>query len=198
MRKGIGQATRRYEAFEKKRAACIEDSGRLRAESKAAINFIVRGEIGRARACMASAKKPLARLSRSLKKDPYLNSVPNLNEGLEEYVEAALLLVYVAGGDFPTPSSLGINFEAYICGLCDMTGELVRLARNHEEWARTIHRDVASINDACVRLHVRRNNKIRSKLQDLERNLRRLEEILYDRRMRRRTKDEEGDDHGEV
>jgi len=196
MRKGIGQATKMYEAFEKNRSACMQDSGRLRAESKAAINFIVKGELKRAHACMAEAKKPLGRLNRSLKADPYLHSVPSLNEGLEEYVEAALLLVYVAGGDFPTPSSMGINFEAYICGLCDMTGELVRLARNRAEWARTIHGDVSSINDDCVRLHVRRNNKIRSKLQDLERNLRRLEEILYEQRIRGRAS--EGDHHGEA
>lgn len=196
MRKGIGQAGKMYEAFEKSRAACMQNSGRLRAESKAAINFIVKGELKRARACMTAARKPLARLNRELKRNPYLNSVPSLNEGLEEYVEAALLHVYVAGGEFPTPRSLGINFEAYICGLCDMTGELVRLARNHGEWARRIHSDVSSINDACVKLHVRRNNKIRSKLQDLERNLRRLETILYDRRMRGRVG--EGEGHGEV
>jgi predicted translin family RNA/ssDNA-binding protein len=196
MRKGIGEATKSYEAFEKNRAACMQDSGRLRAESKAAVNFIVKGDLKRARACMAAARRPLARLNRALKRNAYLYSVPNLNEGLEEYVEAALLLTYVAGGDFPTPSSLGINFEAYIGGLCDMTGELVRLARNRPEWTRAILSDVSSINDDCVRLHVRRNNKIRSKLQDLERNLRRLEEILYEQRLRGRARG--GDDHGEA
>jgi predicted translin family RNA/ssDNA-binding protein len=195
MRKGIGEATKAYETFEKNRAACMQDSGRLRADSKAAVNFIVKGDLKRARACMASAGKPLERLNRALKRDAYLYSVPGLNEGLEEYVEARLLLVYVAGGEFPTPSSMGINFEAYICGLCDMTGELVRLARNRPEWTRAILSDVSSINDDCVRLHVRRNNKIRSKLQDLERNLRRLEEILYEQRLRGRAG--QGDGHGE-
>ena len=196
MQKGIGEATRAYEAFEKNRAACMEDSGRLRAESKAVVNFIVKGDLKRARACMASARKPLDRLHRALKRDAYLYSVPNLNEGLEEYVEARLLFVYVAGGEFPTPSSMGINFEAYIGGLCDMTGELVRLARNRPEWTRAILDDVSSINDDCVRMHVRRNNKIRSKLQDLERNLRRLEEILYEQRLRGRAGQGEG--HGEA
>jgi predicted translin family RNA/ssDNA-binding protein len=183
MKSIVKQAQDRFEAFERNRARCMRVTGELRSEAKAAINFIVKGEMQRAREALRAAAGMMRDLGGWLRKDPYLYSVPSLNEGLEEYVEARLLLSYVEGGKrFPSMRSLGVNHEAYICGLCDMTGELVRIAMSRAEAAPRIARDVSALVDQCIRMYVTRNSKIRSKLQDLERNLRRLEEILYERR----------------
>jgi mannose-6-phosphate isomerase len=74
---------------------------------------------------------------------------------------------------------MGITHAAYLGGLCDMTGELVRLARSRPERAEAIARDVADLYGRAVGMVVMRNSKVRAKLQDLERNLVRLEEIVY-------------------
>lgn len=185
MRKAIREARKKYETFEKDRSRCMDLSGKVRAESKAAINFIVKGEVERGRKVMGPLPGMLKDMAGRIRKDPYLYSVPSLNEGLEEYVEAVLLLHYVEGKkQFPTPGTLGVNHEAYIGGLCDMTGELVRLARSRPERAERLYADVSSIYDQCIQMYVKRNNRIRSKLHDLERNLKKLEEILYERRNR--------------
>lgn len=185
MKKAIDQAHRLYETFERNRSECMDLSGRIRADSKAAINFIVSGGVERGKKTLEGTPAMVKKLGGMLRRTPYLYSVPALNEGLEEYVEAVLLLGYVEGRkDFPTPGSLGINHEAYIGGLCDMTGELVRLARNTPEKAEAISRDVACLYGRAVGMYVKRNSKIRSKLQDLERNVARLEEIVYDGKRR--------------
>ena len=181
MKKAISSARKKYETFEKNRSECIHLSGRLRAESKAAINFLVRGEMDRGRQQLKKAPAMLKRLSSMLRKDSFLYSVHALNEGFEEYVEAALLLCYIEKGTkFPSPQELGVNHEAYIGGLCDMTGELVRIARGKPAGAGKIYSDVSSIYDLCIPLHVKRNNRVRSKLEDLERNIKRLEIIRYE------------------
>ncbi|MFH1436292.1 MAG: hypothetical protein ABIJ56_11295 [Pseudomonadota bacterium] len=184
MKRAIRSVRNKYEAFEKNRSECIHLSGRLRAESKAAVNFLVRGEMDRGRQQLAKAPAMLKRVNGMLRKDPFLYSVPALNEGFEEYVEAVLLLGYIERGmKFPSPAELGVNHEVYIGGLCDMTGELVRIARGDPAKAGKIHHDVSSIYDLCIPLHVKRNNKVRSKLEDLERNIKRLEVIIYEQKL---------------
>ncbi len=184
MKRAIRSARKQYETFEKNRSECIHLSGRLRAESKAAANFFVKGEMERGRQQLAKAPAMLRRINGMLRKDSYLYSVHALNEGFEEYVEAVLLLRYIEKGTkFPSPAELGVNHEVYIGGLCDMTGELVRIARGDPAKVRKIHHDVSSIYDLCIPLHVKRNNRVRSKLEDLERNIKRLEVIMYEQKL---------------
>jgi predicted translin family RNA/ssDNA-binding protein len=180
MLQAIKTAQIQFEKFENDRKLCLELSNILRAESKAAINFLVKGMEQKGKKELAKTPEILKKINKLLQKDPYLNTLLALNEGLEEYAEAIFLLTYIEKTPrFPSPTDLQINHEAYISGLCDMTGELVRIARKNPEQLQKIHDDISNLYDQCIGFYVKRNSRIRNKLEDLERNLRRLEEMVY-------------------
>ncbi len=179
MKKAIQEVRRQFERFEKNREKCIDSAGKLRSLAKRAIGYIGHGDTKRAKRALGEAMRTVKDLRLMLLRHPYLHSVPALNEGLEEFVEAILLARYVTGNlDFPTPSAIGVNHEAYIGGLCDMTGEMVRIARNHPEKSASIAADAAAIYRVVSEMVVARNSRIRAKLQQLEHNVIRLEEIV--------------------
>ncbi len=48
----------------------------------------------------------------------------------QEYVEAATYLDVACGRELSTPADLDVSAEAYLLGVCDLSGELVRKAVN--------------------------------------------------------------------
>ncbi len=49
---------------------------------------------------------------------------------MQEYVEAACLFSFAESKRLPTKGQLGVEAEHYLLGICDLSGELVRLAIN--------------------------------------------------------------------
>jgi translin len=84
------------------------------------IKLIHAGEIAQARKEIAAAQQEIAPFAKT-KKFAYL-----LEQPYQEIVEAKLLLAAVEGKKLPTYSELGMPFEPYLLGLCDLVGELRR------------------------------------------------------------------------
>ncbi|MGE3278237.1 MAG: hypothetical protein AB7J40_00230 [Candidatus Altimarinota bacterium] len=168
-----------YQQFEQDRRKALSLSDQLRIESKSAIGFLLKEKSKEANGCLIKAKKQYADLKKLLKASPFLYSVGGVDVGTEEYVEARLLADYLDKKNLSTLDQLGVHHEAYIAGICDMSGELLRFARKQPERMKAIHHDLEDLYQACLQVIITRNNVIRRKLEDLERNMQRMEEMIF-------------------
>lgn len=169
----------KYQRFEENRKKCLQLSDSLRIESKIAIGFILKGDQKQAEQRLGIAKKIHAALKKLLKTSPFLYSVGGVDIGTEEYVEARLLADYLEGKPLSSMEDLDVQHEAFVGGLCDMSGELLRYARKHPEEMKQIEEDLETLHQSCLQMIITRNSKIRNKLGDLERNFRKMEDMIF-------------------
>lgn len=168
-----------FKDFESQRRKVLGFSEDLRVQSKSAISSLLNGHKKEAHVHLSQARKSFQELQKYLKKNPYLYSVGGAQVGTEEYVEAILLQDYLSRKSLSTLEELQVNHESYIAGLSDMTGELLRYARKNPKRMKQILLDLERLHHACTTLIVTRNSLIRKKLEDLERNLHRMEEMVF-------------------
>jgi predicted translin family RNA/ssDNA-binding protein len=171
--------TKTYQQFEQDRRKALSLSDQLRIESKSAIGFLLKDMINEAGQSILTAKYIYADLCKLLKANPFLHSVGGVDVGTEEYVEARLLADYIGKKSLSTLDQLKVNHESYICGLCDMSGELLRYARKYPSKMKQIHEDLETLHQECLQVIITRNNAVRRKLEDLERNMLRMEEMIF-------------------
>lgn len=169
-----------FHQFEQDRGKGLKLSDELRIESKSAIGLLLKGKDKPAGEHLKKADQMNKELQGLMKKTPYLNNVGGLHVGTEEYVEAKLLADYLAGKPLSSETQLKVHHEAYLCGLCDMSGELLRLARLEPKRMKQILADITEIYQTFLAVIVTRNSSIRKKMEDLERNMKRMEEMLYE------------------
>lgn len=136
---------------------------------------------------METIQKEVDALLRMVKRNPYLYQVGALDEGLEEYVEAVFLEAYIKN-DFNIASFLKapLPHEALIGGIADASGELVRWARNAMDVAEAqrVRGYIVELYEHFLDLEVSRNNKLRQKMSEVRTNLLRLEEIIFNLRLK--------------
>jgi len=84
------------------------------------IKLIHAGDIKAAKKDIAQAEKKIAPFAKT-KQFEYLLSQP-----WQEIAEARLLLAAVEGKELPSWEELGMPFEPYLLGICDLSGELRR------------------------------------------------------------------------
>jgi len=171
--------TKTYQQFEQDRRKALSLSDQLRIESKSAIGFLLKDHISDANKSLVKAKKIYRELNKLVLTNPFLYSVGGVDVGTEEYVEAKLLADYLGNKPLSTIDQLKVHHEAYICGLCDMSGELLRYSRKYPEKMKKIHRDMEDLYQECLKVIVTRNSLVRKKLEDLERNMQKMEEMIF-------------------
>ena len=161
----------------------------IRIESKFAISLIRRDKRNEASAALEKAEEQLKILEEVSAKSPHLSRLGFYHEALEEYVEAKVYVSLLTGGKLIWPANISIEPAVLIGGIADATGELVRRAITVA--------DVGTLDEIAGFQHiaeevanklsnVKMDAKIRKKYDDVERNVRRLEEILYDVRMKKK------------
>lgn len=101
----------------------------------------------------------------------------------QEYAEAHLFYEFVQGHSF-SQQTFSIPVESYLLGLCDVTGEMGRLAvlsatRNDYILVERIAKAVEEIHSFFIRLNLR-NSELRKKSDAIKWNLKKLEDIMYD------------------
>lgn len=173
-----------YNKFNQERGICLNLSNELRILAKTTISFLVRDNLAPAQKNIAPMAGLFANIQKKLKKNPHLYSVAGINDGLEEYIEAVLLYEYVSGLPLSPMQKFKTMPEVYLGGLSDLTGELVRLARKHNEQVQSIHDYIAKIYDALIPVSITRNSQVRSKLEAVGNNLKKLEDIMYELKLR--------------
>jgi len=85
------------------------------------------GDLEEAREALETAGKLVERVAQFRDTHPRLYYSGSVTSALAEYVEARLLLSYVAGEELVGFKDLGIEVQPYLLGLADFVGELRRL-----------------------------------------------------------------------
>lgn len=151
--------------------------------SKKIIYSLHRGELVEAEKDL----KILAKKSKSLPACLHEHGIKS--NAVQEYVEAACFYSAVKGMELPTRKELGAETEEYLMGLCDLTGELVRKAvrdiiKGNYGQATKIYELVDNIYGEFLQFDLR-NGELRKKSDSIKYNLKRLEEVIYDLKIRR-------------
>lgn len=151
--------------------------------SKQAIYALHRGSIKEAEELMSKAKKSLDEL-----KKLDVSYVGAYNAALQEYGEAVSFYHYIKKGNLIDSQELGLDVENYLLALCDLTGELARRAVYSvvdEKFSEVIKikEFVSKIFDEFLKFEFR-NGELRKKSDSIKWNLKKIEEIMYDLKIR--------------
>ena len=161
--------------FDLKREQVIQLSREIITVSKQIIYAAQRDDLKEAENSIKNIKDKVNKLKKvNIITDTNIHSV-----AFQEYVEAVAFYEYVKNKKIPTKKSLGVSAEEYLCGLCDLTGELVRKAiyevihKNFDD-AEKIKNLVNDIYGEFLKLHLR-NVDLRKKADSNKCNLKNLE-----------------------
>jgi predicted translin family RNA/ssDNA-binding protein len=168
----------------KERSISLNLSEKLRVLAKTSISFLVKSNFEPVEANLPIMAKTFLQIQKMLHQNPYLYSVAPIDQGLEEYLEVLFLYSYIKNKPLPNINKLKITPEIYLGGLSDMTGELVRLARLNGNQAKTIHDYIGSIYELIIPISITRNSTMRNKLETIGNNLKKIEDIIYDLKLR--------------
>ncbi len=176
------------ERFDALREELIKRSRDALKSSKKAIYSLHRNELATAKAQLAGAKNVIAKLNRIIAKDAHLATIGAYHEALEEYVEAACYLSVITKKVLPTAKQLGVDGDAYLPGLCDLVGELVRKAINSaikgdKKTALEIRDFVTQVYQELM-LFDFRNAPIRRKFDSIKYGLEKLEDLALQLKMK--------------
>jgi len=126
-------------------------------------------------------------LEKRFKKDPDLAYEGAYRAALEEYVEAKFFGKVLKGEKIDFISEVKVDVDSYLAGLCDLTGELVRKAvlfatekkfKEVERMAEAVRLVMAEL----IKFNL--TGYLRTKYDQAKQSLRRVEEVLYDVKMR--------------
>ncbi len=164
--------------FEEKREALIQSSRQIIILSKHIIYALHRGDMKKAE----SLSKKIKSNVKKLPSEGYGTGMKHV--ALQEYVEAMTLLGFVKSKKVPSRKSLNVPTEAYLGGLADLTGELVRMAVNKaikkkDKDVIKIKGLVEDIYGEFLQLNLR-NSELRKKSDQIKWNLQKLENMAYD------------------
>jgi predicted translin family RNA/ssDNA-binding protein len=117
-----------------------------------------------------------------------LNQEGSYKAGVEEYVEAKTLFLVLSGRKIDSFKNIKINYEGYLGGICDLTGELVRRAVNQAsqgnyDEVKKIKNIISDIMAELVEFDM--TGYLRTKYDQAKGNLRKIEQINYDIKIRK-------------
>jgi predicted translin family RNA/ssDNA-binding protein len=154
-------------------------------DSKQAIYALHKNSISEAKKSIDSAKKGIAELKKMSKAEI---DEGIFNSALQEYAEAVTYYYYVTEDRLISNDELGIDAENYLLGICDLTGELARRAvfsvveEKYSE-VKKLQEFVEIIHNEFLEFELR-NGEIRKKSDSIKWNTKKIEEIMYDLKIR--------------
>lgn len=170
--------------FDKQRESMIRMSRDVLRLSKQSIYSVHRSNMGQAHKLLSDAKKLIEKLKKAIKKDNALEQLSLYSGALQEYAEAFTFLGFVRNKKIPTSRQAGVDYENYLLGLCDLTGELARraviLATAKDKKELNMIRDVIDeIHGEFIKFNFR-NSELRRKYDSIKWNLKKVEDLVYD------------------
>ena len=121
------------------------------------------------------------------RKIAYLVEFISNNIAIEEYTEAKLLYFAITGKEIDKIKKLNLSTDAYLGGICDLLGELVRVATN-DAAAGNFNR-VAEIKELAENIMDQlidfdMTGYLRTKYDQARGHLRKLEQMAYEIKLR--------------
>ena len=172
--------------FDLKRESIIQKSREIINISKKIIYALHRGDIRSASSYVGEIEKQKKSLENvRVWLDTNINQV-----AFQEYVEALCYYHFVKNKKIPTAASLKVDNVNYLLGLCDLTGELVRKAVNEVinqnfNQALEIKKVVEEIYEEFLKFNLR-NGELRKKSDQIKWNLKKLEDIVFELKLKGR------------
>lgn len=180
-RKDFVKIRKEFEKADDEREKTIRSSRELIRLSKQMIYAVQRSDFGNAKGLMRALLNNKKRLKPS-------------NEGhyktaMQEFVEAIAFYYVVKNDKLPTKAFLGVSSDAYLLGLCDLTGELVRKAINYaikgkNKEALRIKNVVSDIYNELMQFDFR-NSELRKKFDGIKYDLKKLEDLALQIKFKR-------------
>jgi len=186
-RKLFAAIKKQLNAYESGRREVIKLSGDAINAAKRAIFALHRDDAAGAARLFGEADAALDAVRKVIKAQPDLAAEGSYRAALEEYVEAKLYDRYLADGSVGKVEGEHIDYEIYIGGLTDLTGELQRRqVRLATEGKIAEVRKIKEVMEAIVAelLDMDLGGYLRNKFDQSKNNLRRAEEVLYELSLR--------------
>ncbi|MCX6795463.1 MAG: hypothetical protein NT165_01900 [Candidatus Falkowbacteria bacterium] len=182
----VAQLKKDYRASESERRQIISLSNNVLFHSKKAIFALHRGDVKTADEKLLEMENELLNLEKKF-------SIKRIEEegayraAVEEYAEAKLLSFAIKGEKIDKIKKLKLSTDAYLGGICDLLGELVRVATNQaaegnfQSVAKT--KELAeSIMDQLIDFDM--TGYLRTKYDQARGHLRKLEQMAYEIKLR--------------
>jgi len=175
------------ERYDSTREAVIKKSRDIVKLSKRMIYAVQRGELNLEK-LKKEIKDDLQKLVKLSKTHPSLYYSGSIKIAEQEFVEAICFYEYVKNGQLPTHKDLDIEFENYLLGICDLTGELSRKAINSaikEKYSESkkIVEFVAELYGRLMQFDFQ-NGEIRRKFDSIKYDLRKLEDLMLELKLK--------------
>ncbi|OGY88787.1 MAG: hypothetical protein A2927_01570 [Candidatus Komeilibacteria bacterium RIFCSPLOWO2_01_FULL_45_10] len=175
------------ETYQAERNRIINASRDILQASKSAIFALHRNDLKEAQKSLSVAEAEIAKLNKSYNKNNRLRFEGSYKAGLEEYVEAKTFAQFMSGKTLDQLPIASIGPEEYINGLTDLTGELVRQAvlqatKGNYKVLENYRAFTEEIVGFMLTLYL--TGSSRQKFDDAKRNLKRLEQIIYEVKLR--------------
>jgi len=183
------QAIRKdIEAYDKQREIIIKKSRDILKDSKRAIYSVHRNDLKESKMLLNKAEKEISYLKRIIAKNNKLGNVGAFGAALQEYVEAACYYGFVKNNKIPTRKELDVDIENYLMGICDLTGELTRkvvssAVKKQFNEVMKIKKLVEEIYGEFLKFNLR-NSELRKKSDSIKWNLKKIEDVVYDIKMK--------------
>lgn len=174
-----------FKGYDSLRELLIKKSRDVLKLSKQLIYAVHRDELNQATKLLKQIEAERSELNKIAKKHPKLEFEGSYKIAIQEYAEAALYLNFVKKGEL-TP--LNISASHFILGLADLPGELVRRAVYLAGKGKVD--EVTKIRDLVDHIYGQllkfdfRDNEVRRKVDGIKYDLRKLEDLVLDLKLR--------------
>jgi len=181
------QLKKDYDFYDQERRKLIGLSNDALMKAKQAIFAFHRDDMNGGNTLLAEVEAIFSELEKKFKKEEELRYEGSYRAALEEYVEAKFFGGFLEGKKIDFIKGVQVDADSYLAGLSDFTGELLRKSvlaatdkkfKKVEELASGIREVIGEL------LKFNLTSYLRTKYDQAKHNLRRVEEILYDVKMR--------------
>lgn len=176
-----------FDFYKQERGKIISISNEILIKAKQAIFAFHRDDIKGGNDLLFEVENIFNDLEKKIKKEAELRYEGSYRAALEEYVEAKLFGNFLATGKIDEIKEVSVDYDSYLAGLCDMTGELTRKAvlKAIDKKFKDVEFLVAGIREVIAELlKFNLTSYLRTKYDQAKNNLRRAEEVLYDVKMK--------------
>jgi len=185
-KKFVSELKKDYKNQEVERRQIISLANDVLFHSKKAIFALHRNEVKIADAKLLEMENTLLQLEKkfSIKR---IEKEGAYRAAIEEYVEAKLLSYVVKGEKIDRIKKLKLDNDAYLGGICDLLGEMVRLATNEAaagnfKQVEKIKKLANDIMDQLIDFDM--TGYLRTKYDQARGHLRKLEQMAYEIKLR--------------
>lgn len=170
-------------SYAEKRREVIKTAGDAQHLAKKAIFARQRDDLAGANSSLSAAEGMLLGLANKYKKEPELLDEGAYRAGLEEYVEAYLLCLFLEGKEIGEVKKLAVPEDIYIGGLADVPGEFLRYAiksatERNFNMVKKCHAAAEEIITEMVDMDLTGYN--RQKFDQAKQALQKLQQVVYE------------------